>query len=103
MFNLLHGIPGSLSEELVTVLAESKHVRIERIVSHGQASPAGFWYDQGEDEWVVLLEGRARLEFEGESLDLGPGDWVSIAAHRKHRVAWTTPAGPTIWLAVFYW
>jgi cupin 2 domain-containing protein len=100
--NLLFEIPTGLPEELVTVLAESGHVRIERIVSQGQSSPEGFWYDQSEHEWVVVLQGAARLEFEGEVLDLGPGDFVNIPAHRKHRVAWTTPVGPTVWLAVFF-
>lgn len=102
MRNLLHDIPASLAEEFVTVLAENAHMRIERIVSHGQASPEGFWYDQDEHEWVVVLEGAARLEFEDETIELVRGDFVNIAAHRKHRVAWTTPLEPTIWLAVFY-
>lgn len=102
MRNLLHDIPASLAEELVTVLAENAHMRIERIVSHGQASPEGFWYDQDKHEWVVVLEGAARLEFEDETIELVRGDFVNIAAHRKHRVAWTTPLEPTIWLAVFY-
>lgn len=102
MPNLLHDIPASLPKELVTVLAESTHVRIERIVSLGHASPEGFWYDQDEHEWVVVLEGAAKLEFADETIELAVGDWVNIPAHRKHRVAWTTPGGPTIWLAVFY-
>jgi cupin 2 domain-containing protein len=103
MGNLWHDLPTSIPEEISTVLAESQHVRIERIVSHGQSSPEGFWYDQDEHEWVVVLEGAARLEFEDEALNLGPGDFVNIPARRKHRVAWTTPEGPTVWLAVFYW
>lgn len=102
MPNLLQDLPTSLQKELVTVLAQSEHVRIERIVSQGHASPEGFWYDQDEHEWVVVLQGAARLEFEDEILDVGPGDFVNIPAHRKHRVAGTTPDEPTIWLAVFY-
>ena len=70
----------------------------------GQASPAGFWYDQDEAEWVLVLAGAARLRFADESLDrvLAPGDWVDIAPHRRHRVEWTDPATPTVWLAVFH-
>jgi cupin 2 domain-containing protein len=93
-----------LPEELTEVLAESNSIRIERIVSHSHASPEGFWYDQDENEWIVVLKGRAKLLFEGEDkpVEMGPGDFVNITAHRKHRVDWTTPAEPTVWLAVFY-
>ncbi len=102
--NLFAGLPQSLPEEWVENLAVSKNVRIERIVSTGQASPPGFWYDQPEHEWVVVLRGEAILEFEGETEPqrLSPGDYVVIPAHRKHRVAWTSPDEPTVWLAVFF-
>jgi cupin 2 domain-containing protein len=102
--NLFAHLPTTLPEELVTVLAESRHVRIERIVSTGHGSPAGFWYDQEEHEWVVVLKGEARLVFAGdqEPIHLKPGDQTLIPAHRKHRVEWTTPNEPTLWLAVFY-
>lgn len=104
MSNLFGEVPEQLPEELIEVLAENQHVRLERIVSHGQASPEGFWYDQDEHEWVVVLQGEAKLLFaDGDApLHLRPGDYVNIAAHRKHRVLWTTLAEPTIWLAVFY-
>ena len=77
-------------------------MRIERIVSNGQASPTGFWYDQPDDEFVVLLTGTARLRFEdGDvTLDMTPGDWVEIAAHVRHRVESTQADPPTVWLAV---
>jgi cupin 2 domain-containing protein len=92
-----------LPAEAVATLAEAGSVRIERIVSHGHASPAGFWYDQERHEWVAVLRGAGRLAFEdGATVELGPGDWVNIPAHRKHRVDWTTPAEPTVWLAVHY-
>jgi cupin 2 domain-containing protein len=79
-------------------------VRIERIVSVGHASPEGFWYDQNEDEWVVVLKGAARLMFEGERqpVEMRAGDFISIPAHKRHRVEWTTPNEPTLWLAVHY-
>lgn len=102
MPNLLANLPTSLPEELTTVLAQSSHVRIERIVSTGQASPEGFWYDQGEHEWVVLLQGAATLGFEdGITIDMNPGDYVWIPAHQKHRVERTSTLEPTVWLAIF--
>ena len=102
--NLFTGIPPQLSEELVTVLCRAKGVRIERIVSEGQRSPDGFWYDQNRHEWVVVLEGRAAIEFEGEPelVELERGSYLNIPAHTRHRVAWTSPTEKTIWLAILY-
>lgn len=103
MQNLLHPLPDDLSEEVTETLVQARSVRIERIVSNGQASPDGFWYDQSEDEWVVVLAGAARLQFEGEEpLAMKAGDAVLIPAHRRHRVEWTTPDEPTIWLAIHF-
>lgn len=99
--NLFSDLPKSLPDELIEVLA-GKHVRIERIVSHGHNSPEGFWYDQDEDEWVIVLRGSARLQFEDGMIEMKPGDHVLIPAHQKHRVEWTSPDEPTIWLAVFF-
>jgi cupin 2 domain-containing protein len=101
--NLLVNLPASLDVEVVDVLIEGNHVRVERIVSTGQASPEDFWYDQEEDEWVVLLKGEARLQVEGSGdlVHLQPGDHLWIPAHQKHRVEWTSPSEPTVWLAVF--
>jgi cupin 2 domain-containing protein len=102
--NLLRGLPDARAGEVVERLLAAPGVRIERIVSLGQASPPGFWYDQNQAEWVLLLAGAARLRFsdEPESRSLGTGDWVEIAPHRRHRVEWTDPATPTVWLAVFH-
>jgi cupin 2 domain-containing protein len=100
--NLLSGLPARQAEEQIEQLAGGRDFRVERIVSTGQASPAGFWYDQPDDEFVVLLAGAARLRFEEASpvLDLKPGDWVEIPAHVRHRVEWTQADPPTVWLAV---
>ena len=100
--NLFADLPRQLPDELVTTLLDATNVRMERIVSHGHASPDGFWYDQDQHEWVLVLKGAARLCFESEIVDLKPGDFVNIPAHKKHRVEWTTPDEPTIWLAVYY-
>lgn len=103
--NLFSNLPSGLeSDERIDTLLARPGVRIERIVSTGQASPPGFWYDQKQAEWVVLLQGAARLRFADESEDreLDPGDWLHIAAGHRHRVAWTDPDQVTVWLAVHF-
>jgi cupin 2 domain-containing protein len=102
--NLLRSLPDASAAECVDALMTRPGLRFERIVSFGQASPPGFWYDQSESEWVLLLAGAARLRFadESEARLICPGDWLEITPHRRHRVDWTDPAAPTIWLAVFY-
>lgn len=101
--SLLRDLPTALPDELFTTLAGAGDVRIERIVSTGHASPAGFWYDQDWAEFVLLVEGSAGLEIEGaEVRTLAPGDWLVIPPHARHRVAWTDPDRPTVWLAVHY-
>ena len=102
--NLYADIPPVLPHELTESLVETATFRLERIVSAGHATPAGGWYDQERDEWVVLLTGSAGLRFadEPEVRVLHPGDHVTIPAHRRHRVEWTAAAGQTIWLALHY-
>lgn len=102
--NLLRNLPDAGGGEVAETLLAAPGMRLERIVSLGQSSPPGFWYDQDEAEWVLLLAGAARLRFADETEDrvLGPGDHVHIAPHRRHRVEWTDPAVPTVWLAVFH-
>ena len=104
MRNLFADLSRDLSEELVDVLAEGNRLRIERIVSTGHASPVGFWYDQDQAEWVAVLKGEAKLLFAGdeEPYPMKAGDQVTIPAHRKHRVEWTSENEPTVWLAVYY-
>ncbi len=100
--NLFVDLPQRLPDELLTTLLDAANARIERIVSRGHASPEGFWYDQDEHEWVVVLKGAARLRFDDETIEMKPGDFIEIPAHKKHRVEWTTPDEPTIWLAILY-
>jgi len=99
LFNLLAQLPLAGERENFHTLFESASVRIERIVSDGQSSPADFWYNQDYDEWVFLMQGEAVLEFAtGEQHTLRAGDSLCIAAHCRHRVAST--ASRSVWLAV---
>ena len=94
--------PERLPKEFVQTLLHAGDVRIERIISHGHASPPDFWYDQKQSEWVVVLKGAARLQFEDGTVEMKPGDFINIPAFKKHRVDWTTPDEPTVWLGVRY-
>lgn len=103
--NLYRNIPHHLPAEMAETLASSSSgSRIERIVSQGHCSPPGFWYDQDQAEWVLLLRGEATLRFEADNrlVHLLPGDYLNIAAHEKHRVESTCSTDQTVWLAVFY-
>ena len=101
--NIFSSLPEDLSDEVVEDLVRSSNVRIERIVSDGHASPETGWYDQGESEWVIVLDGSGSILFEnGDEAVLRAGDYINIPAHTKHKVLWTEKNKLTIWLAVFY-
>lgn len=102
--NLFARFSPALATESVATLVETGTLRLERIVSCGQASPEGFWYDQPQAEWVVLLSGSAGLRFaDSEEVSvLRPGDHLVIPAHCRHRVEWTAAEVPTVWLALHY-
>ena len=103
MNNIIDSIPENLDKEFFENIIESKNVRIERIVSKGHASPDSGWYDQDQNEWVIVVKGEAVIAFEkDEQVRLKEGDHINIPAHKKHPVAWTDPEVETIWLAVFY-
>ncbi|WDE08038.1 cupin [Thalassomonas viridans] len=103
MNNIFENIPADLSKEIFQQLAGNDKVRVERIISKGHNSPESGWYDQADNEWVMVLKGQAKLLFEdlGE-VTLGPGDHFDIKAHHRHKVSWTAPDVETIWLAVHY-
>jgi cupin 2 domain-containing protein len=102
--HLYQNIPAELPDEMSACLAQSKSMKIERIVSRGHRSAPGFWYEQQDNEWVLLVKGEAELRFEKENrvVHLTEGMYVNIPAHEKHRVEWTREGVDTIWLAVFY-
>lgn len=89
------------NEEFLEIVKNDK-LTVERIVSNAQKSPDGFWYDQDKNEFVMVLQGCAVLEFEDKEVELNKGDYLTIEAHRKHRVKYTSEKEPTIWLAIFY-
>lgn len=102
--NLFEDVPPRSTEEVIQTILAAGDCRLERIVSHGHRSPDNFWYDQDRSEWVMVMQGAAQLRFEDEDrlIELRPGDALDIPAHRRHRVEWTTPEEPTIWLALHY-
>ncbi|MBN1931018.1 MAG: cupin domain-containing protein [Desulfobacterales bacterium] len=102
--NLFTNIPSQLPDEIFENIIIHPHCRIERIVSKGHASPSEGWYDQENHEWVLILKGRAKLQFEisGEIVEMRAGDYINIAAHCRHKVIETDPDTETIWLAIHY-
>ena len=102
--NLFDGIPSSLADELFTPLINTPGLQVERIVSQGQGSEEDDWYDQPRSEWVVLLQGAAKLLFEEglQVVELGPGDYLLIPAHCRHKVIWTPADQQSVWLAIHY-
>lgn len=103
--NIFHNLPKELDQEHFETLLETAHFILERIVSCGQATPPGEWYDQDHAEWVVLLDGSAGVSIDGEEeiRELRPGDYLYLPAHLKHRVEWTETGGKkTIWLALHH-
>ncbi len=101
--NIFH-IPSQLPEqELFEALLQTKDILIERIISTGQSTPPGQWYDQETDEWVILLQGKAQLSYEdSRTVDLLPGDYLLLKAHEKHRVEATSNNPVCIWLAIHF-
>ena len=101
--NIFANIPTRLPKELVETLVENEYVYVERIVSKGHTAPSKGWFEQKHNEWVILLQGAAILEFDGDRIiKMLPGDHINIPAGRRHRVKWTDPDMESVWLAVFY-
>jgi cupin 2 domain-containing protein len=102
--NLLADLPEDMPAELVETILRRPGIRIEKIVSRGHASPEGFWYDQPQHEFVLLVCGGARLRLDGDHdpVEMKPGDFIEIPAHRRHRVDATDPNQPTVWLAIHF-
>jgi cupin 2 domain-containing protein len=100
--NLYDHIPEKAENEIIEILSSGKNFRVERILSYGQSTPEKSWYDQDENEWVIVLEGGAVIEFQDDELiEMLPGNYLYIPAHKKHRVKSTFSKETTIWLAFF--
>lgn len=103
MNNIFENIPASLPDEFFEEIVAKRGIRIERIVSYGHTTPQNEWYDQSTEEWVMVLRGEAILSFfDGDDVKMRAGDYITIPAHKKHRVSWTKPDEETIWLALHY-
>ena len=101
--NIFKNIPSKLKDELFEDILTDKNFKIERIVSYGHASKDYFWYDQDKNEWLIVLQGEAKIMFEDKSeISLKKGDTLNIKAHQKHKVTYTSKDEKTIWLAVHY-
>lgn len=101
--NLYDAIPEKIDYEIFSDIFHGENIRIERIISEGHTSPDSGWYDQSENEWVVVLEGEARLSFQNKSdVHLVAGSHINIPAYTRHKVVWTAPNTKTVWLAVYY-
>lgn len=102
--NIFSGFNVQSPDEIFETIIKTSQFKIERIISNGQSTDKGKWYEQDVDEWVILLKGSACLLFESNNAEIimKPGDYVNIPAHKKHRVEWTDPEEETIWLAVHY-
>jgi len=103
MDNILNDIPKDLSNEIFEQLAQGKNTKIERIISKGHTSPETGWYDQEQNEWVIVLKGAAIIAFDNKpDVKLSVGDYLNISSHQKHKVSWTSQDEETIWLAIYY-
>jgi len=100
--NLYASIPANLEDELFELIIKNENIKIERIISKGHKSPETGWYDQAHNEWVVLIKGAAIIIFEDKELAMGPGAYVNIPKHTRHKVTCTNPEEETIWLAIHY-
>jgi len=101
--NIFNNVPKKLQEELFENILTKDSIKIQRIISKGHITPKDEWYNQDNDEWVIVLQGEAILSFkDSDDVRLKSGDYINILAHTKHRVSWTLPDEETIWLAVFY-
>ncbi|WP_263079417.1 cupin domain-containing protein [Endozoicomonas sp. Mp262] len=103
MNNIFESIPTEIPNEIFTDLVTGENIRVERILSKGQTSPENGWYDQDENEWVMVLKGEGTITFDdGHNICLQEGDFITIPKHKKHKVSRTDPNHVTVWLAIFY-
>ncbi len=103
LHNIFDAVPTILDEEIIDDIIKTDALKIERIISKGHVSPTSGWYDQPDNEWVIVIKGKARILIKGEKeVTLIPGSYLHLPAHTKHKVTWTTPNSETVWLAIHY-
>lgn len=101
--NIFKTIPKDLTDEIFETIVDGESIKIERIISLGHRSPEEGWYDQNLTEWVIVLQGEAKIQFDNNDIfHLTKGDYLTIEAHQKHKVVWTEPDIETIWLAIHF-
>lgn len=102
--NLLRSVAPPPGQELKQIIHEGLHWRLELIISSSASSKDGFWYDQEEHEWILILRGSARINLKKPDVlvDLSVGDHLYLHSHRLHRVERTDPEPGTTWLALFW-
>ncbi len=100
--NIFSQIPNELKDELFEDIVSTDSLKIERIVSQGHTSPKKGWYESKQNEWVIVLQGKAILELEKKSIELKVGDYFNILANTKHKVSYTSMSEKTVWLAIYY-
>jgi cupin 2 domain-containing protein len=101
--NIFENVPKPLENESFETILSKNNLKIERIVSKGHISPESGWYNQEQDEWVIIMQGAATISFkDGNDVHLKAGTHLNIPAHTPHQVSWTDPNLETIWLAVHY-
>lgn len=101
MNNIFDKIGEAGEEEQFELLQKGAHYRIERIMSAGHSSPESFFYDQENDEWIMLVQGEATLEVEGKLTVLKAGDYMFLPKNCKHRIEKTSIDPACIWLCIF--
>ncbi|VAW70939.1 hypothetical protein MNBD_GAMMA09-3926 [hydrothermal vent metagenome] len=102
--SIFESIPDNISSEIFEPLIQNKNITIERIISKGHSSPESGWHNQSKNEWVIVLQGEAKIVFDDPATEvyLKSGSYLNIPAHTKHKVSWTSPGIETIWLAIHY-
>ena len=102
--NLFLNIPDKIKSEIFDPIIKNEKFRLERIISQGQSTPEGEWLEQDNDEWVVLLTGKARIRFEDDkdSYLMESGEYIYIPSRKRHRVEWTPSDKQTVWLALHF-
>lgn len=95
VFNLLDNLNFSRTEEVEEIVYEYEKVRVLRTMSLDQVTD---FMIQEEDEFVVLMEGKASIETDREVIEMKKGDFLFIEKGLRHRVIGQDKA---VWFCLF--